>query len=153
MKIEASTPEQYIDKLPDERKEAMSKLRRTIIDNLPEGFKETMTYGMIGYVVPKSIYPEGYHADPEQPLPFISIASQKNHIALYHSGLYTNKALMEWFTREYPKYSSMRIDMGKSCIRFKKVDQIPYKLIEKLVARVGVHDWIKLYESVMKKNK
>src|SRR5690606_17041529 len=97
MKIEATTPEQYIEQLPDERKEAISKLRKVILENLPKGFSEEMSYGIIGYVVPKSIYPGGYHANPELPLPFINIASQKNHIAVYHSGIYAEKNLMDWF--------------------------------------------------------
>lgn len=153
MKIEANTPEEYIDKLPDERKEALNKLRKTILDNLPEGFEEMMNYGMIGYVVPKSIYPAGYHADPDQPLPFINIASQKNHIGFYHLGVYANQDLLNWFTSEYSKFSRYKLDMGKSCVRFRKTDEIPYQLIAELVSRVGVHDWIKLYESALKKNK
>ena len=91
MKIEANSPELYIEQIPEERKPAMNTLRQTILENLPEGFKEEMSYGMIGYVVPKSIYPDGYHCDPKLPLPFINIASQKNFVALYHSGIYANK--------------------------------------------------------------
>lgn len=151
MRIEANSPEEYIDQLPAERKEAMIKLRSTILNNLPEGFEEIMNYGMIGYVVPKSIYPAGYHVDPEQPLPFMSIASQKNHIALYHSGVYANQDLLNWFISEYPKFSAYKLDMGKSCMRFRKDDQIPYGLIAELVSRVSVKEWIKLYETAVKR--
>jgi len=151
MKIEANTPEEYIRQLPEERQKAIIKLRNTILENLPKGFEETMMYGMIGYVVPKSIYPAGYHVNPDLPLPFISIASQKNHIALYHSGVYTSGELMEWFTGEYPKFSGTRLDMGKSCIRFRNAENIPFSLIASLVSKLSVDDWIKLYENTVKR--
>jgi uncharacterized protein YdhG (YjbR/CyaY superfamily) len=151
MKIEAATPKQYIEQLPDDRKEAISKLRKVILENLPEGFTEEMSYGMIGFVVPKSIYPNGYHANPELPLPFINIASQKNHIAIYHFGLYADKKLMDWFVQEYPKYSSKKLDMGKSCLRFKKPEQIPFELIGQLAGKMTVEEWINIYESTLKK--
>lgn len=139
--------ESYIEKLPTDRKNAMELLRKTILKNLPKGFSEEMSYGMIGYVVPHSIYPNGYHCDPKLPLPFMSIASQKNFIALYHMGIYGDPKLLEWFVNEYPKHCQTKLDMGKSCIRFKKVDQIPYKLISELVSKISVDKWIKLYES------
>ena len=142
MKTEAETPDQYLDQLPPERFEAMKKLRKSILDNLPDGFEETMSYGMIGYVVPHSKYPPGYHVKPELPLPFINIASQKNFVALYHMGIYADKQLLDWFTSEYPRHCSTKLDMGKSCIRFKKMDQIPYSLIEELVKKVSMEDWI-----------
>lgn len=151
MKIEADTPEEYIDKLPDDRKEAMIKLRATILENLPDGFEETMSYGMIGYVVPHSVYPDGYHCNPHLPLPFMSIASQKNYIALYHMGIYVNEELMDWFTGEYPNHVSSKLDMGKSCIRFKKPDQIPYELIAELTAKMTADAWIELYEKNIKR--
>lgn len=150
MKIEASNPEEYIRQLPDDRKEAVEKLRTIIADNLPDDFTETMNYGMIGYVVPHSVYPEGYHVNPKLPLPFMSLASQKNYIALYHMGLYANPELMEWFEAEYPKHSSRKLDMGKSCIRFKKIDQIPYELIGDLVSRMTAEEWVEIYESSIK---
>ena len=146
MKIEANNPDHYIEQLSADRKEAMSGLRQTILTNLPEGFEETMSYGMIGYVVPHSIYPNGYHVDPKLPLPFINIASQKNFIALYHNGLYANAELLQWFTTEFPKYSQRKLDMGKSCIRFKNPGQIPFTLIAELVKKVSVKDWIEIYE-------
>jgi len=148
MQSTALTPQDYFDSLPEERKESMNHLRKVILDNLPEGFSEEMSYGMIGYVVPHSIYPAGYHCDPKLPLPFINIASQKNFIALYHMGLYLNKEIMEWFISEYPKYSKSKPDMGKSCIRFKKTDQIPFQLIAELVRKMSVNDWIETYEGI-----
>ena len=153
MKIKANSPEKYIDQLPADRKEAIKKLRSTILEHLPEGFEEIMNYGMIGYVVPKSLYPSGYHVDPEQPLPFINIGSQTNHIALYHLGIYANQDLLNWFTSEYSKFSKYKLDMGKSCMRFRKTDQIPYGLIAELIARVSVEEWVQLYEKAVQKNK
>jgi len=150
MKIEAKNPDDYISKLPEERQEPFAKLRQTILDNIPDGFEETMSYGMIGYVVPHSIYPDGYHCTPELPLPFMSIASQKNFVALYHMGIYANPELMEWFKAEYPKYEKTKLDMGKSCIRFKKVDRIPYQLIAELCQKMTVADWVSLYEANLK---
>jgi len=151
MQIPARTPEEYIAKLPEERKKVVSAIRKTIIENLPKGFEETINYGLIGYVVPHSIYPQGYHVNPKLPLPFINIASQKNFITLYHMGLYTDKRLLEWFIGEYPKHSKLKLDIGKSCIRFKKPDQIPYKLIGELVLKISVNEWIELYEHQIKK--
>jgi uncharacterized protein YdhG (YjbR/CyaY superfamily) len=120
MKIAANTVDEYINQLPEDRRQALSKLRKIILENLPDGFVEELNYGMPGYVVPHSIYPAGYHCDPKVPLPFMSFASQKNHISFYHSGIYADPNLLEWFTQEYPKHSNSKPDMGKSCIRFKK---------------------------------
>ncbi|MFY0683280.1 MAG: DUF1801 domain-containing protein [Balneola sp.] len=150
MTSKASTPDEYVAELPEERATAIQKLRDTIKENLPDGFEETMSYGMIGYVVPHSIYPDGYHCSPELPLPFMNIASQKNYIALYHSGIYADEKLLNWFTSEYPKYVKTKLDMGKSCVRFKKPEQIPYKLIGELVQKMSVQDWIDKYESAVK---
>jgi uncharacterized protein YdhG (YjbR/CyaY superfamily) len=150
MQYEAKTPDEYIDTIPNERKEAMSMLRKVIKDNLPKGFSEQISYGMIGYVVPHSLYPDGYHCDPKLPLPFMNIASQKNFIAVYHSGIYANPELMSWFVGEYPKYVKTKLDMGKSCIRFKKTNQIPMKLIAELAAKMTPHEWIDIYESKVK---
>jgi len=146
MQIKANTPEEYIDNIPEERKDAVRLLRKVILENLPEGFAEVMGYGMIGYVVPHSIYPDGYHVTPKLPLPYINLASQKNHIALYNMGLYANKELFRWFTDEYSKETKLKIDMGKGCIRFKKTESIPYKLIGELVSKVTVKDYIAFYE-------
>lgn len=151
MQSTAKTPAEYVDSLPDERKSVIENIRKTVLDNLPEGFEETMGYGMLGYVVPHSIYPSGYHCDPKMPLPFISVASQKNFIALYHMGIYADESLLNWFVAEYPKHCKTKLDMGKSCIRFKKVNDIPYELLGQLVARMSVQDWISLYEKNLKR--
>ena len=151
MKIEAKTPADYIDQLPEDRKTALKQLRQTLLENLPEGFEETMSYGMIGYVVPHSRYPKGYHVDPKLPLPFINIASQKNYIALYHSGIYADKNLLEWFTKAYKKVQGKKPDMGKSCIRFKNPDAIPYELIAELTRKITPEAWIATYESAIKR--
>ena len=146
MQYKADNPDQYIDQLPVDRKEAIGKLRQSILDNLPEGFMETVSYGMIGYVVPHSLYPKGYHSNPKLPLPFINIASQKNYISLYHMGIYGNNELFDWFITEYTKSFKSKPDMGKGCFRFRKPDHIPYHLIGELAAKISVIDWIKIYE-------
>ena len=151
MKIEAKSPNDYISKLPEDRQEVISKLRKVVLDNLPKGFSEEMSYGMIGYVVPHSIYPDGYHCDPKLPLPFMSMASQKNFVAFYHMGIYADEKLLDWFVQEYPKHSKYKLDMGKSCIRFKRMNDIPYDLIGELVSKVSVDDWINRYERVVKR--
>lgn len=151
MQIKANNPEEYITQIPEDRIPYFKKLRKTILENIPKGFEEQMSYGMIGYVVPKSTYPNGYHCDTSLPLPFTSIASQKNFIALYHSGIYANKEIHDWFVREYPKHCKRKLDMGKSCVRFKKVDDIPYDLIKELLGKMTVEEWIKIYETAIKK--
>jgi uncharacterized protein YdhG (YjbR/CyaY superfamily) len=151
MTSEGKTPAQYIKELPADRKQAVSELRNIILKNIPEGFKEVMSYGMLGYVVPHEIYPAGYHCNPKLPLPFVAIASQKNFIAFYHMGIYANPKLLKWFVDEYPKHSKAKLDMGKSCIRFKKPEQIPFKLIGELIKKVTVKDWIACYEKNLKK--
>ena len=151
MESNAKTIAEYLKEIPEDRKESFEKLRKVIRSNLPDGFREEMTYGMIGYVVPLSLYPAGYHVAPKTPLPFANLASQKNHIALYHMGLYLDKDLMEWFVKEYPKYTAMKLDMGKSCIRFKKPGYIPFELIGKLMRRMTVQEWIVHYEKAIKR--
>lgn len=151
MQSAASTVTQYIAELPPDRQESINKLRNHILKNLPKGFTETISYGMIGYVVPHSIYPAGYHCDPKLPLPFMSLASQKNAISFYHMGLYADAALMKWFTDEFAKQVPTKLDMGKSCIRFKKPEQIPYELLGQLVAKMSVKQWIACYETNLKK--
>ncbi len=151
MEKKIETVKQYLDSVSAERLPYMKKLRNVIKKNIPKGFKEGINYGMIGYFVPHSIYPEGYHAKPEDPLPFINIASQKNYIALYHAGIYSDKKLLKWFTEEYPKHCKRKLDMGKSCIRFKKPDDIPFALIEQLASKITVEDWINTYEKAIKK--
>ncbi|MEM8927624.1 MAG: DUF1801 domain-containing protein [Bacteroidota bacterium] len=151
MTIDAKTVDEYISKVPAERIASISKLRETVRDNLPKGFQEGIGYKMIAYYVPHSKYPAGYHCDPKVPLPFINIASQKNFIALYHSGIYADKKLLDWFVAEYPKYVSTKLDMGKSCIRFKKVEQLPYELIGQLCQKMSADEWIALYEKNIKR--
>jgi uncharacterized protein YdhG (YjbR/CyaY superfamily) len=151
MKSEAKTPKQYVDELSEDRKQAVEKLRKIILKNLPKGFEETMSYGMIGYVVPHSIYPDGYHCDPKLPLPFMTIGSQKNFIAVHHMGIYADPKLLEWFTQAHAKQINTKLDMGKGCLRFKKVETIPYELIGELASKVTPKDWIKTYESAFKK--
>lgn len=153
MQSSALSVQDYLKEIPEERKPYVNKLRETIAKNIPDGFVEQMSYGMIGFVVPHSIYPDGYHCSPKLPLPFVNIASQKNFISLYHMGLYADKELLNWFATEYPKYSSQKLDMGKGCIRFKKLDQIPYDLIAQLMQKITVQDWISSYEFNFKKSK
>lgn len=147
----AKTPQEYLESLPEDRKIIVDNLRKAISKTLPKGFAEVMNYGMIGYVVPHSIYPSGYHCDPKLPLPFMGLASQKNFIAFYHMGIYANNSLLKWFTEEYPKHCKAKLDMGKSCIRFKKLNDIPFKLISELVSKMDVAAWVKLYEKEIKK--
>ncbi|CAM4111108.1 DUF1801 domain-containing protein [Gillisia limnaea] len=151
MTSKANSPEEYVQELPEERKAIIQKLRKIILDNLPDGFEETMSYGMIGYVIPHSVYPKGHHCTPKLPLPFINIASQKNFVALYHMGIYADKNLLNWFTSAYKKISGRKLDIGKNCIRFKKTEAIPYNLIAELVSKITPQDWIQTYEETIKK--
>ena len=141
-----TTIEEYIEALPLERRDAMEKLMETIRLNIPDGFEETMNYNMPSWVVPHSLFPQGYHVNPELPLPFLSIASQRGHIGLYHMGIYASPTLMKWFTLEYPNHCKTKIDMGKSCIRFKNVSKIPYQLIGMLCSKMSAQEWINLYQ-------
>lgn len=145
MQSKAETVNQYMEELPEDRQIPMQNLRKVILDNIPKGFSETMSYGMIGYVVPHSIYPSGYHCVTNLPLPFMNTASQKNFIALYYMG-FADKTVLDWFTNEYPNYSKAKLDMGVSCIRLKKMDQIPYELIGQLASKMSVQDWLNIYE-------
>ncbi len=151
MQSKATSPKQYISELPEDRKEPISRLRQEILSNLPKEMEEVMSYGMLGYVIPHSVYPDGYHCTPELPLPFMNLASQKNFIAVYHMGVYAKKELLDWFVSEYSKYCKRKLDMGKSCIRFKNIDDIPYKLIGELVAKMNTKEWIDIYETNIKK--
>ncbi len=151
MQSKAITVDEYIKDLPEDRKEVIEKIRKVILDNLPKGFEETISYGMLGYVVPHSIYPKGYHCNTNLPLPFINLASQKNFIAFYHMGIYAEPVLLDWFVSEFPKHSKSKLDMGKSCIRFKKINDIPYELIGQLASKMTTEDWINKYESAFSK--
>jgi hypothetical protein len=151
MQYKATSPEDYISQVPEERIATLKKFRKIIKDNLPKGFEEGIQYGMIGYFVPHSIYPAGYHCTPTEPLPFMSFASQKNSVNFYHMGIYAKPELYDWFVSEYPKYSHRKLDMGKSCIRFKKLDEIPFELIGELCQKMTVDEWITIYEAAFKK--
>jgi len=151
MQSKASSPGSYIAEMPEDRQKAFSKLRSVINKTLPKGFKEGMTYGMVSYYIPHSMYPKGYHCDPKQPLPFMSIASQKNFIAVYHMGVYASPELLKWFTDAYAKAEAGKLDMGKSCIRFKNMEKIPYKLIGELASKMTPKQWIDVYEKALKK--
>lgn len=151
MHYNASSPKEYITQVPKERQAVLEKLRQVINSNLPKGFEEGIIYNMIGYYVPHKVYPDGYHCDPKTPLPFMSFASQKNSVNLYHSGIYANPDLHDWFVNEYPKHCKRKLDMGKSCIRFKKLDEIPFELIGELTGKMTCDEWIKIYEVTIKK--
>jgi uncharacterized protein YdhG (YjbR/CyaY superfamily) len=146
MQYDVNSVEEYIAALPEDRKPIIDKLRNVILDNLPEGYEEQLSYGMIGYVVPLSRYPKGYHSKKGEPLPFLSIASQKNYIALYHMGLYGKPKVEEWFVKEYADRVPTKLDMGKSCIRFKNPKHIPYELVAELCQKITVDDFIRMYE-------
>lgn len=148
----ASTPQEYIDSLPEDRKAAIQQLRDVINANLPPGFKEGIGYGMLGWAVPHSRYPGGYHCNPKLPLPFVSIALQKNFIAVYHMGIYADPEIYNWFVAEYPKHVKTKLDMGKSCIRFKNPETIPFELMGELAAKMTVDEWIEKYESGLRKH-
>jgi hypothetical protein len=151
MKTPETTIVEILANVAEDRKEAFTKLHQTIVSNLPQGFEPGISYGMLGYVIPHSLYPAGYHCKPAEPLPFASIASQKNSINFYHMGLYADPSLMEWFVAEYPKHSTQKLDMGKSCLRFKKIEHIPYDLLGQLMQKMTAEQWITLYERNLKK--
>jgi hypothetical protein len=151
MKANGKTVKKILANLPDDRVEPFNKLHNVIMENIPKGFEAAISYGGLGYVVPHTIYPAGYHCKPIEPLPFAGIASQKNSINLYHLGIYSDPKLLEWFVAEYPKYSKQKLDMGKSCIRFKKFNEIPYELIGDLMRKISVNEWISFYENNIKK--
>ncbi len=154
MTSKAATVEQYLNEIVDPDKKIMAeKLRTTILKHLPKGFKECMNYGMIGYVVPHSLYPKGYHCTPELPLPFMNIGVQKNSVNYYHMGIYMKQELLDWFVSEYHKSFKVKLDMGKSCMRFKKDENIPYALIGELVKKLSTDEYIQLYESILNKKK
>lgn len=151
MKTIGKTVNEILANVPDDRIEPFNKLHQVIVKNLPKGFEAAISYGGLGYVVPHKLYPAGYHCKPDEPLPFAGIASQKNSINFYHMGIYSDQNLLEWFVKEYPKHTKQKLDMGKSCIRFKKTDDIPYKLIGELMKKMSVKKWIEIYETRLKK--
>ena len=139
----------FLNSVPEERRDKVNKLHKVIESSLPSGFDVHASNGMLNYVVSLSRYPKGYHATKGGPLPFISIASQKNHIALYHMGLYGSPELMQWFEETYTQHSSNKLDMGKSCIRFKHLEQIPFDLIGELCQKITVDEYIAQYEAIL----
>ena len=146
----AKSVEDYLAQLPEDRREALSAIRKVILKRLPKGIEEGIQYGMIGYFVPHSIYPDGYHAKPEEPLPFASIASQKNHMALYGFNIYIDEKEKERFVKGW-KATGKKLDMGKSCVRFKKLEDVPLNVIEDSLKRSTVEKFIKTYEKAMKR--
>ncbi len=151
MKPNNSAVETILENIPEERKEAFERLHQIIVDHLPAGLEPGLSYGNLGYVVPHSLYSAGYHCKPSEPLPLAWIASQKNSINFYHMGIYADPKLMDWFLAEYPKHSTQKLDMGKSCMRFKKPEHIPFELIGQLMEKMTAQDWIDMYESLYKK--
>lgn len=151
MQSQATTVDQYLSEVPPEKQEAINKLRKVILKNLPKGYKEVMSYGMMGYCVPHTIYPAGYHCNPKEPLPFAMLASQKNSVNFYHMGIYMEPKLLTWFTDKYAKTGLGKLDMGKSCMRFKNAENIPYKLIGDLMTKLTVEKWIEMYEKKLKR--
>ncbi|MCP4246534.1 MAG: DUF1801 domain-containing protein [bacterium] len=149
MQSKATTVDEYLAGLPDDRRETLEAVREAILENLPKGYEEGMQYGMIGYYVPHSVYPPGYHCDPQQPLPFAGLASQKNHMALYLMCIYTDPEQAAWFRETWAK-TGKKLDMGKSCVRFKKLDDLPLNVIGLAIKRMPVKKFIERYESVVK---
>ena len=153
MQSKAATIDRYLTELPEDRQLPVDKLHKIIKKNLPKGFSIDMRYGMISYSVPHSLYPGGYHCNPKQQLPFMCLASQKNYISVYHMGVYGDNDLGKWFSKEYEKLGIGKLDMGKGCIRFKKMNLIPYKLIGELASKMSPQQWIAAYENTLKKYK
>ena len=151
MKANGTTVMDILSNIPSERAEHFNQLHDVIVKNLPNGFEAGISYGGLGYVIPHTLYPAGYHCKPIEPLPFAGISSQKNSINFYHMGMYSDPLLYEWFVTEYPKHSKQKLDIGKSCVRFKNLDEIPYKLIGELMRKMSAQEWINLYESKLKK--
>lgn len=150
MKANGNTVEEILKNLPEDRIGPFNKLHETIVKNLPKGFEAAISYGGLGYVIPHAIYPDGYHCKPSEPLPFAGLASQKGSINFYHMGIYSDPKLLDWFVSEYPKHSKQKLDMGKSCIRFKKLEEIPYDLIGELMKKMTAQQWIEKYEAAYK---
>ena len=148
MKNTAKTVDEYVKGLPEDRREAISAVRKVILKNLPKGYHECMSYGMIGYVVPHSVYPKGYHCNPKLPLPFVNLGSQKNHMALHLMCIYLDAETNQWFRKAWEK-TGRKLDGGKGCIRFKRLEDVPLEVVGQLIARIPVADYIALTESVI----
>jgi hypothetical protein len=148
MQSKATTVEQYLAELPKDRREAIQAVREVILRNLPKGYEEGMQYGMIGYYVPHSLYPPGYHCDPKQPLPYAHLASQKNYMSIYLMCVYAGGEQQAWFREEWQK-TGKKLDMGKSCVRFRKLEDLPLPLIGKAIKRASVKKFITFYEDII----
>lgn len=151
MQSKATTVDAYVTELPEDRQKIINEFRKVVKKNMPKGFQECMNYGMIGWVVPHSKYPAGYHCNPKDPLPFMGLASQKNSVNFYHMGIYADPKLLKWFTDAHAKASPKKLDMGKSCIRYKKIEDIPFQLYAELVAKISPDEWIARYEKMLKR--
>ena len=151
MTSKAKTVAEYLASLPEDRRAAISAVRKVILANLPKGYEEHMSYGMIGYVVPHSIYPAGYHCDPKLPLPYANLAAQKNHMALYVMTIYGHPATEKWFRKAW-QAAGKKLDMGKCCVRFKKLEDVPLNVVGELIARVPVKDYIAYIEKAFGDN-
>lgn len=147
MRIDATDATDYVDQLPPDRAQAVTRLLAVLREHLPTGFEETMQYGMPSFVVGKKMYPAGYHCDPDLPLPFVSVGNQKGHVGLYHMGIYAMPDVLAWFQDEWPRHVPTKLDMGKSCIRFKRMDRIPYELVGELAEKISPSEWILAYEA------
>lgn len=145
MQSGAATVDEYLAELPEDRRQAISTVRDEILKNLPQGYEEQMIYGMIGYVVPFSLWPAGYHCDPKLPLTYAALASQKQHMAVYLMNIYMTNDSESWFISEYKK-TGKRMDIGKSCVRFKKLEHLPVELIGQAIARTSVQDYLDIYQ-------
>jgi hypothetical protein len=148
MTSQATSVEDYLASLPEDRREALEAIRQRILQNLPEGMEEGMQYGAIGYYVPHSVYPAGYHCDKKQPLPFAGLASQKNHMALYLFGVYMSPEDEQWF-RESWLATGKKLDMGKSCVRFKKLEDVPLGVVGEAFSRRSTNEFVELYEKAI----
>ena len=148
MTSQAKTVEEYLQALPGDRRAAISTVRETILANLPKGYEVRMNYGMIGYVVPHSIYPAGYHCNPAQPLTYASLGSQKNHIALYLMCVYGHAETAAWFRKAW-EATGKKLDMGKACVRFKRLEDVPLEVVGQVIARTPVKQYIATIENVL----
>ena len=149
MKSQAKTVKEYLAGLPEERRRTVAAVRDVIRKNLPEGYEEGMQYGMIGYYIPHSIFPEGYHCDPAQPLPYACLASQKNHMALYLMCVYGDQGTRAWFEKAY-RATGKKLDMGQSCVRFKKLEDLPLEVIGQAVAKIPLDKYLARYKELRK---
>jgi hypothetical protein len=143
----------YIANLPEDRREPMQALCEVFRKHLPQGFEETLAYGMVSFCVPHSTYPRGYHCDPKIALPFVQIASQKKHLAVYHMGLYAMPEELEWFKETWASSSKDKLDIGKSCIRLNPAKPLPLGVLGELAERIGLERWIEVYDKMRPKGK